>query len=212
MTLHDWDRAPTAAEARRWQLLTAGRRAIMERGLDALTVEDVVKRAGLAKGSFYTYFESRDLFLDALRYALSEDVGETTHQAAAGPWVGLFGRMMRATARWQLENRPLLDLFGLTYMANPERPTRIPLVAILERILGAGAEAGVLRALASRDGSGGLPGTAAIVLDVMREAGSRAVVTHPDETPIEEAERFLERALGFDPRKARSASYEPPAP
>jgi hypothetical protein len=50
------------------------------------------------------------------------------------------------------------------------------------------------------------------VLDVMREAGSRAVVTHPDETPIDEAERFLERALGFDPRKARSTSYEPPAP
>ncbi|MPZ24020.1 MAG: TetR family transcriptional regulator [Dehalococcoidia bacterium] len=88
---HDWDRTPTAAEAGRWQLLAAGRRAILDHGLDGFTVDDVVRLAGLAKGSFYTYFSSRERFLEALRYALAEDIGAAT-RAAAGPWAGLLGR------------------------------------------------------------------------------------------------------------------------
>jgi hypothetical protein len=119
--------------------------------------------------------------------------------------------MMRAAVRWQLDNRPLLALFGDSYMANPERPTRIPLLAILEQLLHAGAAAGVLRSVDAGD-EHGLHDTAAIVLDVVREATGRAVVAHPDETPLDTAEQFLERALDHDHAKARTVQYELPAP
>jgi AcrR family transcriptional regulator len=202
--VHDWDRAPTAAEARRWQLLTAGRRVILERGLEALTVDDVVGAAGVAKGSFYSYFQSRDAFLDALRLALAEDIGEAARQAAAGPWAGLLGRMMRAARDWLIANEPLRALFGAGYMADPQRASRDPLVAVIAEVLRAGVEAGVLRL----PGETGDPDTTAhMVLDVMREASARAAISHPDDAPIATAEEFLERALRFDDR---GAAHPPP--
>jgi AcrR family transcriptional regulator len=203
--VHDWDRAPTAAEARRWQLLTAGRRVILERGLDALTVDDVTGAAGVAKGSFYSYFQSRDAFLDALRLALAEDIGEAARQAAAGPWAGLFARMMRAARDWLIAYEPLRALFGATYMADPQRSSRDPLVAVIASVLAAGEAAGTLH----------LPGepddTAHMVLDVMREASARAAVSYPDEAPIVTAEEFLERALRFDDGAAAHAPPFTPA-
>lgn len=207
---HNWDQPPTPAEARRWQLLAAGRQAVIDNGIAGLTVEEVVKRAGLAKGSFYTYFESRNAFLGALRYALSEDIGEAGTEAAAGSWEGLFGRVMRAAVAWQIENLRVLELFSAEYLADPSRPTRPPLVSVVERLLRAGAEAGVLRAFEGASDEA-IEGDAAFAYEVIKEACTRAVANHPDDSAISAAEAFLERALNFDPKRAKQASYEPAA-
>lgn len=208
---HDWDRTQTAAEARRWQLLAAGRKAILEHGLDDFTVDDVVRMAGLAKGSFYTYYRTRDEFLDALRLALAEDIGEAVHQAAAGPWAGLFGRMMRAARDWLIKNDALQGLFSPIYMADPERGTREPLVAVIATVLHAGARAGVL-VLPEGSDEAAASSAAQMALDLMREASARSVVSHPDEAPIAAAEAFLARAFAIDARAARKATYTPGNP
>jgi AcrR family transcriptional regulator len=206
--IHDWDRTPTAAEARQWQLLAAGRKAILERGFDSLTVDDVVAIAGIAKGSFYTYFSSREAFLDRLRVALAEDIGEAVHQASVGPWVGLFGRMMRAARDWLIANEQLRALFGPTYMADPHRATRDPLEAVLAAVLRSGIEAGVLHPTVLPEVDPVETG-AQMALDVMREAAAREASMYPDDAPIAAAEEFLASAFHLDTGAAAHSSYTP---
>jgi AcrR family transcriptional regulator len=52
---------------RREQLLDAAQQVLLERGLRAATVADVAEAAGVAKGTMYLYFESKDELLAGLR-------------------------------------------------------------------------------------------------------------------------------------------------
>jgi AcrR family transcriptional regulator len=54
-------------DVRREQLLDAAQRVLLERGLRATTVADVAEAAGVAKGTMYLYYESKDDLLAALR-------------------------------------------------------------------------------------------------------------------------------------------------
>lgn len=61
-------RRPTRADGRatRAKLLDAARTIIMEEGTDRLTIDRVIKLAGMSKGSFLYHFPSRDHLLEAL--------------------------------------------------------------------------------------------------------------------------------------------------
>ena len=63
----------TAALETRRKLITAGLELIKEKGFDAINVEDITKRAGVAKGTFYTYFKRKeDIVLDISRVPFKE--------------------------------------------------------------------------------------------------------------------------------------------
>lgn len=47
------------AEETKQAILQSGLRLFNERGFDAVTVEDITRAAGVAKGSFYTYFSTK---------------------------------------------------------------------------------------------------------------------------------------------------------
>jgi AcrR family transcriptional regulator len=55
------------AEVRRGQLLDAAEQVLLDRGLQATTVADVARAAGVAKGTMYLHFESKAELLAALR-------------------------------------------------------------------------------------------------------------------------------------------------
>ena len=48
------------AEKTRSRLLESARRLISERGFDHVSVEDITKDSGVAKGTFYHYFECKE--------------------------------------------------------------------------------------------------------------------------------------------------------
>jgi AcrR family transcriptional regulator len=54
-------------DVRREQLLDAAQRVLVDRGLRATTVADVASAAGVAKGTTYLYFASKDELLAGLR-------------------------------------------------------------------------------------------------------------------------------------------------
>ena len=58
--------------ARRAELVAAAARVFAERGVNATSVADIVRAAGVAQGTFYLYFESKD---DVI-LAVVEDVAE----------------------------------------------------------------------------------------------------------------------------------------
>jgi AcrR family transcriptional regulator len=59
-------RSPARREERRLQLLRCARDAFAEHGYQAVTVDDVVAAANVARGTFYLYFPDKRAVLDAL--------------------------------------------------------------------------------------------------------------------------------------------------
>ncbi len=65
-------RQQSARETKR-KLITAGLDLIKEKGFDAINVEDITKKAGVAKGTFYIYFKRKeDIVLDISRVPFGE--------------------------------------------------------------------------------------------------------------------------------------------
>jgi len=65
---------------RRGDLLDAAARLFVERGYEATTVEDIARAAGVAKGTFYLYFRTKDQLLTALRQAFVDDLVQRVSQ------------------------------------------------------------------------------------------------------------------------------------
>lgn len=73
-----------SAARTRAKLVETARELICDRGLDAVTVDEITERSGVAKGTFYAYFKrkedivfelSKDVFDDILREAENIDGG-----------------------------------------------------------------------------------------------------------------------------------------
>ncbi|MFU9074906.1 TetR/AcrR family transcriptional regulator [Proteus sp. LHD240705] len=55
------------AEVRLEELMNAAEALFLDKGFDATPVSDIVKKAGVAKGTYYHYFSAKTDVLDALR-------------------------------------------------------------------------------------------------------------------------------------------------
>jgi TetR/AcrR family transcriptional repressor of nem operon len=86
-TAHARDGAtPVTPKGRRTReaLLRAGETVAERDGLAGLSVAAVVDRAGVAKGTFYLYFDDREAFIDALHQRFYSQVSEAVARAVAG--------------------------------------------------------------------------------------------------------------------------------
>src|SRR6201987_6333362 len=55
------------------KIVRSARRLFNRRGFDTVSIDDVMADAGLTRGSFYSYFESKgDLYAEAVTQILSE--------------------------------------------------------------------------------------------------------------------------------------------
>lgn len=75
--------APAPTHSTREALLTAGVSVAEQQGLAGLSVNRVVARAGLAKGTFYVHFHDRAAFVDALHERFHGRVIEAVAAATA---------------------------------------------------------------------------------------------------------------------------------
>jgi AcrR family transcriptional regulator len=144
-TAHTAPRTKPAA-VRREELLAAARRLFLEQGVAATSIEDITARAGVAKGSFYLQFASKDALLEALRQRFAHDLLQEVEQAVAavpaGEWRRKLAAWARAAVSAYLESMRLHDL--LFYAARPEDSQGMsdnPLIDHLQALLLAGAHA-----------------------------------------------------------------------
>ena len=72
-------------EVRREQILDSDARVLVAKGLAAMTVADVVAGAGIAKGTFYLYFNSKEELLAALQARYTESLITRADAVLAGP-------------------------------------------------------------------------------------------------------------------------------
>jgi len=134
-------------EDRRRDLMDAALRVLHEKGANVATVSDITEEAGVAKGTFYLYFDSKEHLLAALRERFVEDAlaHGTSLAARVGEedWWGLVDASIRTFVDFhfdRIEETKLLVGEGLT-------PETRQLLDDCDRkmtgILAAGIEAGV---------------------------------------------------------------------
>jgi AcrR family transcriptional regulator len=99
---HGLDRDVVEA-SQRTRLLEAIGRAVAERGYAAATIDDVVRRAGVSKKTFYDHFaDKQDCFLAAYEAASEELLARVAeaHASADEDWVERTRAGIRAYLRW----------------------------------------------------------------------------------------------------------------
>ena len=74
----------TKAQQTRQSLLDAGATLAEQHGLAGLSVNMVVARAGVAKGTFYVHFKDRAAFVDAMHERFHASVQQAVEEAIAG--------------------------------------------------------------------------------------------------------------------------------
>src|ERR1700722_4368306 len=94
--MSDGTRAAGALQTRE-ALLDAGAALAEEHGLAGVSVNMVVARAGVAKGTFYVHFKDRAAFVDAMHARFHGRVQAAVDDAVAGLPPGA-GRRFRAAA------------------------------------------------------------------------------------------------------------------
>jgi TetR/AcrR family transcriptional repressor of nem operon len=101
------DAQPSGAAQTRVSLLDAGAALAEEHGLASVSVNMVVARAGVAKGTFYVHFKDRAAFVDAMHARFHERVQAAVERAVAGLPAGA-ERIFRGSEAYldvSLENR-----------------------------------------------------------------------------------------------------------
>lgn len=76
-------RSESRRRARRDALVDATIAQLRERGLSEASVDDIVRAAGVAKGTFYLYFGTKDDAVNAVAERLVENVGHLVGEALA---------------------------------------------------------------------------------------------------------------------------------
>jgi AcrR family transcriptional regulator len=100
-------RTRKAPEERRQELLAAGLAVFTRKGVAATTIEDITVEAGLAKGTFYLHFSSKEEVVAALRDRFVDDAlahaTELLGRVGVDDWWALVDTTIEAVIDWHLD-------------------------------------------------------------------------------------------------------------
>ena len=107
-----WQRRP---ETRRDDLLDAALRLFATRGLAVTTVSDIASEAGVAKGSVYRYFATKEALLSALKDRFFEQmlhhVADVVAAMPEGDFFDVADAAITATTRFLFDQAELVELW-----------------------------------------------------------------------------------------------------
>ncbi len=104
-------RAQRARAERRAAVLAAARRVFADKGYHATSIDDIIEAAGIARGTFYLYFEGKRAIFDELLDELFTTLAKTVRRIEVGPGAPPPVEQMDATVdrvmQTLLENREM---------------------------------------------------------------------------------------------------------
>jgi len=141
-------------EDRRQEILDAAMRAFSERGVSKATVADIAEAAGVAKGTVYLYFGSKEQLLGALRDRFVDEVlahvSDLLQRIGQDDLWALVDKSVEGMIHFMLDRKELMLVFmeeGLssdTARVFPNLGTRVD--AMFATAIQAGIETGVFHA------------------------------------------------------------------
>jgi TetR/AcrR family transcriptional repressor of nem operon len=136
-------------EERRNDLLDAGQSVLVEKGIAATTLDDVTRRANVAKGTFYLYFRSKDDLVHALQSRFADQMSERVAAAVgqADTWEGKLDACVRACFEDYANQYELHEVLfhrgPVVHRHDDLESARTALVDVFRDLLQAGVDAGV---------------------------------------------------------------------
>lgn len=140
-------------DVRRQELMDAAVRVFHDKGITKATVSDVTETAGVAKGTFYLYFDSKEHLLAALKDrfvdAILARAASLYERVGQDDWWALADTSVQSMVDFMLEHRDMIEVFaqeGLTpearrLFADCENKLRM----MFSAGIAAGIEAGAFR-------------------------------------------------------------------
>lgn len=201
---------------RRSQILTAAAVIFARKGFDRATIADIAKAAGLAEGSIYNYFRSKDELLAQIPRQLAQPVltqllDRLPSPASAEEMEAFLLQLGTASVERVRTNARLFKVFfsALPHLSPSGRATYLQLVRInaasrLERILRDGVRAGYLR----KDLNPAIvamvfPGMLFIFLMIQEVLVGRRMVPYDYDEIVSEVVRLFLYGSASRPRAAR---------
>lgn len=131
----------TRRRERTTAVATAALRLFLDHGIEAASIDDIAARAGIAKGSFYTYFKDKPDVVEALLAPVSEPVRaaltrcESALREVRDPdaLTGAYQRLAADCAAVLIEN-PGIALLYLQESRAPATAARRPIVTLAREI------------------------------------------------------------------------------
>jgi AcrR family transcriptional regulator len=149
----DGRRVTKRPDERRRDLLDAAVKVFAKKGVSAATVSDIAKAAGVAKGTFYLYYSSKEHLLGALKDRFVDEMMEHAtslyEQVGREDWWALVDRTVESFVEFILSHRDLIHVLvqeGITPQTSDvfqESEERID--AMFAAGIRAGNEAGVFK-------------------------------------------------------------------
>lgn len=136
-------RGPRKPAQRSDSLLDSAAALFVEKGLAATSIDDIALHAGVAKGTFYHYFQDRAAMLAALqaRYAqrFASLTGAAIAECAGDDWRGKLNAWVECVLREYLATYPLHDaLFHEADVCHRCAMSELPFVQVLTALLAEG--------------------------------------------------------------------------
>jgi AcrR family transcriptional regulator len=177
-------------ETRRTQIVEAAARLWLRDGFDATSVESIARAAGLAKGTVYLYFPSKEALLDEAvrRYSLVPAFEALGRELAGVPLEEAVPRIARELWRRLREHTPLVRLM---LRELPQRPDTaraffekvvLPANRLFAASLDAGIAAGAVRPLDTLVAARAFVGMLMIFLLTQELYGGRAIAPLRDDS------------------------------
>ncbi|WP_017588203.1 TetR/AcrR family transcriptional regulator [Nocardiopsis ganjiahuensis] len=115
-------RPPTERGRRkRSTLVQAAREEFEERGFEETRVAQITGRAGIAYGSFYTYFDSKDEVFHEVAKGVAGEMFDAA-RSAAPPGTGAVDRIRHATERFLVAYRDNARIMQVIEQVSPRHP------------------------------------------------------------------------------------------
>jgi AcrR family transcriptional regulator len=103
-------------DVRRGELMDAAVRVFHQKGITKATVSDITEAAGVAKGTFYLYFDSKEQLLAALKGrfvdALLERAASLFERVGRDDWWALADASVQTMVDFMLERRDMIEVFA----------------------------------------------------------------------------------------------------
>ena len=140
-------RITKTAQERRQDILDAAVAVFARKGIGGATVADIAQAAGVAKGTFYLYFQTKEHLLAALRESLVEQTLERGasfyERVGRDDWWGLVDGMLEAMIDLMLSHRDAILVFTQEGMSADTRATFAACDRQLNEMVAGGIQAGV---------------------------------------------------------------------
>jgi AcrR family transcriptional regulator len=113
------------AEVRREELMAAAERIFVTKGVAATSIDEIVAAAGVAKGTFYIHYPSKEHLLGALQarfvVAWCNDFRAAVDRRRADDWKGKLRAWVEAGVNGYLDRLALHDVVFHEYRPEPAR-------------------------------------------------------------------------------------------